>query len=160
MMQRLAMVCCVKLYEACIGMSDKGNAFNKAHADALKDLNNYIARFGDWKNCTDQAYGAGWTDQFLWQDAPKALGRAARAELSGTAGAIRRAQASGDVDVDDPALLRQQMAVAASNAPSPRRARRGGGQRSLTPVQPKGRADNTAEREAAREARRAERVEQ
>jgi hypothetical protein len=64
------------------------------------------------------------------------------------------------MDVDDPALLRQQMAVAASNAPPPRRTRGAGGQTSLTPVQPKGRTDNSAQRAAEREARRAERVEQ
>lgn len=159
-LEGLAQVIGIQMAEAFIGLSDEVLAFTQVIADALKGLNNFIGRFGDWKNSTDQAYGAGWTDQFLWQDAPKALGRAARAELSGTAGAIRRAQASGEVDVDDPALLRQQMAVAASNAPPPRRTRSGGGQRSLTPVQPKGRSDNSAEREAAREARRAERIEQ
>lgn len=159
-LEGLAQVIGIQMAEAFIGLSDEVLAFTQVIADALKGLNNFIGRFGDWKNSTDQAYGAGWTDQFLWQDAPKALGRAARAELSGTAGAIRRAQASGEVDVDDPALLRQQMAVTASNAPPPRRTRGTGGQTSLTPVQPKGRTDNSAQRAAEREARRAERVEQ
>ncbi|WP_313004276.1 hypothetical protein [Brevundimonas sp.] len=159
-LEGLAQVIGIQMAEAFIGLSDEVLAFTQVIANALKGLNDFIGRFGDWKNSTDQAYGAGWTDQFLWQDAPKALARAARAEFSGTAGAIRRAQASGEMDVDDPALLRQQMAVTASNAPPPRRARRASGQTSLTPVQPKGSTNNNADRAAEREARRAERVEQ
>ncbi len=161
-LEDLAQVIGIQMAEAFIDLSDEVLAFTSVIADALKGLNNFIGRFNDWKASTDQVYGAGWTNQLLYEDAPGAIGRALRAEFSGRAGSMRRAQSQGSLDVDDPALLRQQMAVSAANAPMSRPAQSGG---RSTLIAQNGRAGGgstrgNAERAAEREARHAERVEQ
>ncbi|MCO8017488.1 hypothetical protein NI456_01320 [Brevundimonas diminuta] len=154
-LEDLSQIIGIQMAEAFISLSDEVLAFTGVIADALKGLNNFIGRFDSWKRSTDEVYGAGWTDKFLWRDAPGALRDAWRAERSGTAAAIRDAKKNGEIDEDDPALLRQRIAVEKSQNPD-RRRRRPGGLPDLVLPPPKTPVDRSVEREA----RRAERVEQ
>ena len=159
-LEDLTQVIGIQMAEAFINLSDEVLAFTQVIADALKGLNDFIGKFDAWKRSTDEAYGPGWTDKFLWRDAPGALRDAWNAETSGRAGAMRRAAKTPNGDEDDPAVTRQLIAQLDASAGRRNRAS-SSGRTSLTPVQPRGRSSgNSAQREAEREARRAERVEQ
>jgi len=159
-LEDLTQVIGIQMAEAFINLSDEVLAFTQVIADALKGLNDFIGKFDAWKRSTDEAYGPGWTDKFLWRDAPGALRDAWNAETSGRAGAMRRAAKTPNGDEDDPAVTRQLIAQLDASAGRRNRAPNSG-RTSLTPVQPRGRSSgNSAQREAEREARRAERVEQ
>lgn len=159
-LEDLSQVIGIQMAEAFINLSDEVLAFTQVIADALKGLNDFIGKFYAWKRSTDEAYGPGWTDKFLWRDAPGALRDAWNAETSGRAGAMRRAAKTPNGDEDDPAVTRQLIAQLDASAGRRNRAS-SSGRTSLTPVQPRGRSSgNSAQREAEREVRRAERVEQ
>ncbi|MGI4818629.1 MAG: hypothetical protein ACRYFE_08915 [Janthinobacterium lividum] len=164
----LSQVIGIQMAEAFINLSDEVLAFTDVIADALKGLNNFIGRFNDWKNSVNEVYGQGWWEKFLYRDAPGALGKAFKSELSGTAGRIRAAQSTPNGDEDEPTTTRQQLAAlnADEERARRRREREGRDRPTLTPVSPAGRSrsgqsvQDRAAREAEREARRAERVEQ
>lgn len=164
----LSQVIGIQMAEAFINLSDEVLAFTDVIADALKGLNNFIGRFNDWKNSVNEVYGQGWWEEFLYRDAPGALGKAFKSELSGTAGRIRAAQSTPNGDEDEPTTTRQQLAAlnADDERARRRRDREGRNRPTLTPVSPGGRSrsaqsvQDRAAREAEREARRAERVEQ
>lgn len=157
----LSQVIGIQMAEAFINLSDEVLAFTQVIADALKGLNDFIGKFDAWKRNTDEAYGPGWTDKFLWRDAPGALRDAWNAETSGRAGAMRRAAKTPNGDEDDPAVTRQLIAQLDASDSRRRGRALSSGRTSLTPVQPRGRSSNSsAQREAEREARRVERVEQ
>lgn len=157
-LEDLAQVIGIQMAEAFIDLSDEVLAFTQVIADALKGLNRFIARFNEWKSGNDEVYGAGWTDKFLWKDAPGALKDVWNAERSGTAGAIRQARNTPNGDEDDPAVTRQLIAQLDAEEQRKDRRDRGGGRPDLVPTPP--RPDKSGARAMEREARRAERVEQ
>ena len=157
-LEDLAQVIGIQMAEAFIDLSDEVLAFTQVIADALKGLNRFIGRFNEWKSGNDEVYGAGWTDKFLWKDAPGALKDVWNAERSGTAGAIRQARNTPNGDEDDPAVTRQLIAQLDAEEQRKDRRDRGGGRPDLVPTPP--RPDKSGARAMEREARRAERVEQ
>ncbi|WP_303703667.1 hypothetical protein [Brevundimonas naejangsanensis] len=157
-LEDLAQVIGIQMAEAFIDLSDEVLAFTQVIADALKGLNRFIGRFNEWKNGNDEVYGAGWTDKFLWKDAPAALKDVWNAERSGTASAIRQARNTPNGDEDDPAVTRQLIAQLDAEDRRKDRPNRGGGRPDLVPAP--ARPDKSGERAIEREQRRSERVEQ
>lgn len=155
----------IQMAEAFIQLSDEIISFTSALAGAIDKLNDLLGAYNRWKDraavtgdLPDQTEGraagfgpAGIT--FAWaRNRVRAAGR----YMSGEQQARERALNTPG-DVDDPALLRQRMAAEEAGR---RPDRPDSGRDTLTPVQRRSRADNSAQRAAEREARRAERVEQ
>lgn len=154
-LEDLSQIIGIQMAEAFIGLSDEVIAFTGHVANALKVLNDFVEGWGQFNtmngsngigNIGNAGANFGYTSG-LWDRLPWKSDDAAR---------MRAGETWAGDNSDDPALLRQQMAVDASND-RPRAPR--SGRTGLTPVQPRGRTDNSAERAAEREARRAERVE-
>lgn len=161
-LEDLSQVIGIRMAAAFIDLSDEVLAFVDHIASAIDGLNRFIGRYNDWKSRGDAMYGAGYTDNLLFNDVGKAFQQEVQAHVSGRARRVADALDNPQTDSDDPALLRQQMAAdaysAEQNRPRVRSPR--SGRTSLTPVTRTPRADNSAQRAAEQEARRAERVEQ
>ncbi len=158
----LSQVIGIQLAGAFIGLSDEVLAFVGHIAEAINGLNRFIGRYNDWKSRGDALYGAGYTDNLLFNDVSAAFQQEVRAHTSGRARRVTAALDNPQTDQDDPALLRQQMATDAYTAEQnrPRTRTSPSGRTGLTPVQPRGRTDNSEQRRREQEERRAERVEQ
>lgn len=146
----------IQLAEAFIGLSDEVLEFTGHIANALRGLNNFIEgaknmRLLGHDNLPLSGAGAEWGYRSgLWDILPYKRDDAQR---------LREGEQWGVANADDPALLRQQMAVSAADQRDRRRGRRSGSF-SSTLTLPPGRTDNSAQRAAEREARRAERVQE
>lgn len=158
-LEDLAQVIGIQMAEAFIGLSDEVLTFTGYIADALRGLNAFIDRFREWRERADLMYGSDFTQSIIGGRPADTLSAAVRGATSGQAQAIARAYENPTYEnSDDPALMRQQMAVSAyENRPRGRTRSTASYNSGLTvPV----REDKSADRAAEREARRAERVEQ
>lgn len=157
-MDDLSQIIGIQMAEAFISLSDEVLAFTGHIADALGGLNRFIERFDGWRERISLTYPGLLTAMGNMDPmgAMRAVGDSVR---SGNAQRMTDAYNNPQIDVDDPALLRQQMATDAARSPE-RTRRTPNFNPNLTPVSGRTRADNSAQRAAEREARRAERVEQ
>lgn len=124
-METLSEIMKVQLADAVMGLSDEIVAFTGHMADALKMLNDFLDRWGDFNtmNGDNGIFNVGNAGQAfgyrtgLWDILPWTRGRAQR---------LREGENWALANADDPALMRQQMAVDDSrNQPPPE----GGGDR-------------------------------
>lgn len=158
-LEDLSQVIGIQMAGAFIGLSDEVLAFTGQLAGAITKLSEFIDTYQRWKGRADTVFGEGFT-----QDAVRGLSnplfmasasaRAAGAVATGRAPRMTAALINPQDDEDDPALLRQRMAVEAYNARPTRR--RPSYNSELTIPPGRQRVDRSAEREA----RRSERVEQ
>ncbi|WP_433950773.1 hypothetical protein [Brevundimonas bullata] len=163
-LEDLSHVIGIQMAEAFINLSDEVLAFTGRIADAIKKLSEFTSGYAEarqqmidegienpnFASVVGRQYEQPWVKHLPW----------VRARRSGFPDAAREARASPQIDVDDPALLWGMSPTARADmfggrVPSP-----SSGRTALTPVQPRGRTDNSSQRAAEREARRAERVEQ
>lgn len=162
-LEDLAQVIGIQMAEAFINLSDEVIAFSGHVADAIKKLNEFSASYsearqkqvdegqsGDLFHVVARMFEPGFTDRLPWV-------RRRRQGYPDAAAAARNTPDDNLRDPDDPEALWRM------SAEDVRRLYWGSphsGRSALTPVQPRGRQDNSAQRAAEREERRAERVEQ
>lgn len=157
-LEDLSQVIGIQMAEAFIGLSDEVLAFTGHIADAIRGLNTFIDRFKDVRARNDAMYGADFTKNVASGNSFQALRSAVGSVFSGrTTGAAQIIRSGGDLAVPGP--IDQAALAAIAEAPRDPRVPTFSGRTSLTPVQPRGRTDNSAQRKAEQEARRAERVE-
>lgn len=117
-METLSEIMRVQLADAVMGLSDEIVAFTGHMADALKILNDFLDRWGDFNtmNGANGIFNVGNAGQAvgyrtgLWDILPWTRGRAQR---------LREGEGWAAANADDPALMRQQMAVDDSRSRSP-----------------------------------------
>lgn len=161
-LEDLSQVIGIQMASAFINLSDEVLAFTGHIAEAIRKLNEFSGKYTEarqqmidegvenpnWASVLGRANEQPWVKHLPW----------VKARRSGFPDAMREARANPSYeDPDDPAFLWGMDA-------GERRRRFGqtlpSGRDRLTPVQPRGRTNNNADRAAEREARRAERVEQ
>lgn len=161
-LEDLSQVIGIQMAEAFIGLSDEVLAFTGYIADALRGLNAFIERFNEGRQRASMIYGGDVIGMAARGETGQAVRTAASAIASGQAARMTSAYANPTYEnSDDPALQRQQAAIAGSVSAT--RGRGNSGRTGLTPVTPRDRADNSADRArraAEQEARRSERVEE
>lgn len=158
-LEDLAQVIGVQMAEAFINLSDEVIAFSGHIADAIKKLNEFSGRYaearqrqldegqsGDFFHTVSRMFEPGWTDRLPW----------VRRRREGYPDAAAAARASSDANLRDPDDPENLYRMSPEEIRRLYRGNRPSGRTELTPVQPRGRQDRSAEREA----RRAERVEQ
>lgn len=162
-LEDLSQVIGIQMAGAFIGLSDEILAFTATIAGAISKLSEFIDTYQRWKGNADTIFGNGFTkDAISGLTNPFTYARNVYRVATNTAsGQVMRnglALANPQDDEDDPALLRQRMAAEAYNTRPTRR--RPSYNSELTIPPGRTRTDNSAQRAAEREARRAERVEQ
>ena len=161
-LEDLSQIIGIQMAEAFIGLSGEVMAFTSYIADALRGLNDFLGKFEEWKNKTNAMYGDNFVGDLVSGNAGKAFRSASESVASGrTMNAIGVVRNGGDIAGATPSLADMEAFARAPAGPRTRSAL--SGRTNLTPVQPRGRADNSAEkarRAAEQEARRAERVEE
>ena len=162
-LEDLSQVIGIQMASAFIGLSDEILAFTATIAGAISKLSEFIETYQRWKGNADTIFGNGFTkDAISGLTNPFTYARNVYRVATNTAsGQVMRnglALANPQDDEDDPALLRQRMAAEAYNTRPTRR--RPSYSSELTIPPGRTRTDNSAQRAAEREARRAERVEQ
>lgn len=161
-LEDLSQIIGIQMAEAFIGLSGEVMAFTNYIADALRGLNDFLGKFEEWKNKTNAMYGDNFVGDLVSGNAGKAFRSASESVASGrTMNAIGVIRNGGDIAGATPSRADMEAFARAPAAPRTRSAL--SGRTNLTPVQPRGRADNSAEkarRAAEQEARRAERVEE
>lgn len=163
-LEDLSHVIGIQMAEAFINLSDEVLAFTGSIADAIKKLSEFTSGYSEarqqmidegienpnFASVIGRQYEQPWVKHLPW----------VRARRAGFPDAAREARANPQIDVDDPALLWGMSSTARADMFGGRVTAPSSGRTSLTPVQSRGRTDNSAQRAAEREARRAERVEQ
>jgi len=163
-LEDLSHVIGIQMAEAFINLSDEVLAFTGRVADAIKKLSEFTSGYAEarqqmidegienpnFASVVGRQYEQPWVKNLPW----------VRARRAGFPDAAREARANPQIDVDDPALLWGMSSTARADMFGGRVAPPSSGRTRLTPVQSRGRTDNSAQRAAEREARRAERVEQ
>lgn len=163
-LEDLSHVIGIQMAEAFINLSDEVLAFTGRVADAIKKLSEFTSGYAEarqqmidegienpnFASVVGRQYEQPWVKHLPW----------VRARRAGFPDAAREARANPQIDVDDPALLWGMSSTARADMFGGRVAPPSSGRTSLSPVQSRGRTDNSAQRAAEREARRAERVEQ
>ena len=143
----------IELTSAFVSLSDEVIAFTGSIAAALNGLNSFLGKFGEYKQRVSAMYGDEFTSAMMRGDINAAGWAALHAVKSGQTTAVAAAYRNPTYeDADDPAFVNQQMGSRGRTRLEP------SGRSQLTPVQPRGRTDNSAQRAAEREARRLERV--
>ena len=146
----------IQMAEAFISLSDEVLAFTGYIADALRGLNGFIGKFDEWKQKLRMVYGDEFVSSLAKGDAAGVSRSVITAARSGRIQGMYNAYSNPQSDSDDPALVRQQMAVEDFGNRDPRDRSRP--RPDLTPVTRTPRASN--DRSQEREARRAERVQE
>ena len=159
-MEDLAQIIGVQLAGAFIDLSDEVLTFTGYIADAISGLNRFIERFSNFKANTNAMYGDNFVQDVASGNSWQALKSGFGSVFSG-----RTARAAGDIragnSLPDYGTPIDQSAVAAFGVtPRAPRTPRTGFSDSLSIPAGRTRTDNSAQRAAEREARRAERVEQ
>ena len=159
-MEDLAQIIGVQLAGAFIDLSDEVLTFTGYIADAISGLNRFIERFSNFKANTNAMYGDNFVQDVASGNSWQALKSGFGSVFSG-----RTARAAGDIragnSLPDYGTPIDQSAVAAFGVtPRAPREPRTGLSDVLTIPPGRTRTDNSAQRAAEREARRAERVEQ
>lgn len=162
----LSKVIGIQMAEAFINLSDEVLAFTSFIADALKGLNNFIEGYGRTRRVFDAVAGDGVFANLSTGNLGGAVGAGWRNVFGGgqanIQGRLRMAIAKEQPDyenTDDPAYLRSlspERLAELYGGRSPNLS----GRTNLTPVTRTPRGDNSAQRAAEREARRAERVQE
>lgn len=125
--ETMAHVIDVQMKSAFVGLSDEILAFTGQIAGALRGLNAFIERFDEWKGRArltgdlpdeHESNAARLGPAGMVYAFARNRVRAGRRRLDGRQQRMERAINTPD-DPDDPALLRQQMAVEAANRPRP-----------------------------------------
>ena len=161
-LEDLSQIIGIQMAEAFIGLSDEVLAFTGHIAGALAKLSEFASAFDRWKARANATYGDDTVSNTLQGNSLQALRGAVGSVFSGRAfNAAATVRQGGDLYSGMPSMGALQSFAAAP--PAPRERSDLSGRTSLTPVQPRGRADNSADQERRRreqEERRAERVEQ
>lgn len=166
-LEDLSQIISIQLAGAFIDLSDEVIAFTGHIADALRGLNDFLGRAREWQRNTDAMYGQGFTAKLQEGGAVNlgsALFQGVGNLVSGRTGRAAAQIRNGDsIAGPVPSLAQMESFANGGAGDRPNREVTPSGRTSLTPVQPRGPADNSADkarRAAEQEARRAERVEQ
>jgi len=155
-LEDLSQVIGIQMAEAFINLSDEVLAFTDMLAGAISKLNEFTSGYAKARQQVMEERGiedphfttvlgrqfeAPWVKHLPWVKA-------------------QRDAVAPNGDEDDPSVTRQLIAQLDVSERRRRNRAANSGRTELTPVQPRGRTNSNAQREAEREARRAERVEQ
>lgn len=157
-MEDLSQIIGIQMAEAFISLSDEVLAFTGYIAGAVNGLNGFLETFSRFKQRTNAMYGDDFVEEVRGGNPLQALISAGRATLSGRTGRAAESIRNG-LDLVDTSPVDPGALAALAEPP---RAPRVTPEYNSTLTAPAGRtrADNSAQRAAEREARRAERVEQ